>query len=89
MLWRRSLDAVLVLPPAVDQPMTLAGTGAGLWDILAVPTSTDDLVGALAARHGAAPAVVKADLAPVLAELATLGVIEAPSSPSDQDGQPA
>ena len=48
-----------------------------LWDLLAEPTSTDDLVAALAARYGAAPSTVAADLGPVLAELEAIGAIEA------------
>ncbi len=76
-LWRRSLDAALVLPPAADDPLTLAGTGAVLWDLLVEPTSTDDLVAALAARYRAAPSTVAADLGPVLAQLEAIGAIEA------------
>ena len=79
-LWRRSLDAVLVLGPGADGPLTLAGTGTELWDRLAVPTTREDLVGALAARHEADRTVVEADLAPVLAELANLGVLEVTSA---------
>ncbi len=70
------MDAALVLPPSADDPLTLAGTGAGLWDLLAEPISTDDLVDALAARYGAAPSTVAGDLGPVLAELAASGAIE-------------
>ena len=65
-----------MLSPAVDDPLTLAGTGAGLWDLLAEPTSTDDLVDALAARYGAEPSTVEVDLVPVLAELEAIGAIE-------------
>ena len=57
--------------------MTLAGTGAQLWDLLAEPISTDDLVNTLAARYGAAPGTVALDIGPVLAELEGIGVIEA------------
>ena len=81
-LWRRSLDAALVLSPALDDPLTMAGTGADLWDILAVPTSTDDLVAALAVRYGAAPSVVAVDIVPVLAELEAMGAIEVVSAES-------
>ena len=76
MLWRRSLDAVLLLPAGSPEPLTLAGTGADLWDLLATPASTTELVAELAGRYAADPAVVAADLTPVLAELETLGAIE-------------
>jgi hypothetical protein len=82
-LWRRSLDAVLVLGPRGDGPLTLAGTATELWDLLAAPTTVEDLVSSLAARHDADPTVVAADLTPVLAELATLGVLEVASAPGD------
>ncbi len=78
-MWRRSLDAVLVLPPAIDEPLTLAGTGAALWDLLAVPTSTDGLVEALAARYGSDRRTVEADILPVLSELEAIGAVEAVS----------
>jgi len=75
-LWRRSLEAALVLSPGIDEPLTLAGTGVDLWDLLAQPTSTDDLVAALAARYGAEPSVVEVDVMPVLSALESIGAIE-------------
>ena len=80
-LWRRSLDAVLVLPAAVDDPLSLGGTGAGLWDLLAVPTSTDELVDALAGQYGVDRRTVEIDVVPVLSELESIGVIEEASGP--------
>ena len=76
-LWRRSLDAALVLPPSVDDPLTLAGTGAGLWDLLA----RADLHGRPRRRagrpvQGARRAPWRVDLRPVLAELEAIGAIE-------------
>jgi hypothetical protein len=82
-LWRRSLDAVLVFGPGADGPRTLTGTGTELWDLLAAPITVEELVGSLAVRHGADGNVVEADLVPVLAELATLGVLEVTPAPSD------
>ena len=76
-LWRRSLDAAVVLPPAVDDPLTLAGAGAGLWDLLTVPTSTDDLVDALASQYDVDRQTVEIDIVPVLSELEAIGAIEA------------
>ena len=75
-LWRRSLDAVLVLSPGVDDPLTLAGAGTGLWDLLAAPTSTDDLVDALAAQYDVDRRTVEIDVVSVLSELEAIGVIE-------------
>lgn len=75
-LWRRSPDAVLLLPPGASEPVTLTGTGLDLWDLLAVPTSSADLARVLAARYGADPADVEADVVPVLDELAGCGALE-------------
>lgn len=74
-LWRRSLDAVVLMPPGAAEPLTLVGTGAALWDLLEAPSSTDALVAALADRFGADPGTVEADLLPVLDQLAELGAI--------------
>jgi len=76
LLWRRSLDAVLVLAPDADEPHTLAGTGPEVWDLLASPVSLGDLAAGLAARHGADPAIVEADVTALLDRLAALGVLE-------------
>ena len=76
LLWRRSLDAVLVLAPDADEPLTLAGTGPEVWELLASPVSLGDLVAGLAARHGADPVIVEADVTALLGRLTALGVLE-------------
>jgi hypothetical protein len=35
--WRRSLNAVLCLPLDAPEPVTLAGTGPEVWDLLQRP----------------------------------------------------
>jgi hypothetical protein len=74
-LWRRSLDAVLVLPPGLEEPIALGGTGPELWALLAEERSTDDIVAILAVAHGAEPAVVAVDVVPMLERLADLGAV--------------
>jgi hypothetical protein len=74
-LSRRSLDAVVLLAPTGTE-LTLAGTGAELWDELSQPTSTATLVAGLVAAHGADPLTVEADISPVLARLEQAGMIE-------------
>lgn len=76
LLWRRSLDAVLVVPPGADEPITLAGTGPELWDLLETPRSLPELVRELAARHQASSDLVEADVSPVIDQLLALGVLE-------------
>jgi Coenzyme PQQ synthesis protein D (PqqD) len=68
-LWRRSLDAVLVLPRGTVELLTLFGSGPEVWDLLAKPISMEHLVRELATRHDANPAVVEADLGPVINRL--------------------
>lgn len=75
-LWRRSLDAVVVLPPGTTEPLTLTQTGPELWDLLAEVRSLDELAVALAAGHDAEEAVVVADIAPIIDQLVALSVVE-------------
>ena len=72
-LWRRTLESVVLLPPVIDEPFALTGTGPELWGLLSDPRSLDDLVHALAEVHGAADAVVAADVEPLLVRLVELG----------------
>jgi Coenzyme PQQ synthesis protein D (PqqD) len=75
-LWRRSLDTVLCLPPNAAEPVTLAGTGPEIWELLQRPHSLDELAAELAARHHTDAEVVTGDVAPVCERLAALGLIE-------------
>lgn len=75
-LWRRSLDTTVCLPPDEVEPVTLAGTGPEVWEILRDPHSVVDLAAELSARHGADIDIVTADVRPVIQELAALGLIE-------------
>jgi hypothetical protein len=75
-LWRRSLDAVLLLPEHAAEPVTLEGTGVALWELLAEPATVAQLAAVLAEAHDADPAVVAADIEPVVAQLAALGALE-------------
>jgi hypothetical protein len=68
-LWRRSLAAVVLLPPEADDVITLAGTGPAVWDLLADWRTVPELVEALAGAFATDPAVVEADLTPILGRL--------------------
>jgi hypothetical protein len=72
-LWRRSLDAVVILPVAAKEPVALAGTGPVLWELLAEPRTTTDLVELLAAACGTPVEQVAADAVPLLERLAESG----------------
>jgi hypothetical protein len=75
-LWRRSLDTVVCLPPGEIEPVTLAGTGPEVWDLLETPHALPQLAAELSARHGVDPDVVATDVRPVVERLAALGLIE-------------
>jgi hypothetical protein len=75
-LWRAGRFGVVVLPERSAEPLTLAGTGAQLWEALATPQRPEDLAGTLAAAFAADPEVVAHDLDPVLGRLVAAGALE-------------
>ena len=75
-LWRATLDGVLIRRPGADDVVRLGGTGASLWQALREPRRSDRVVAELAEIHGVDEATVAADLAPVVAELLERGVVE-------------
>ncbi|MEQ8841211.1 MAG: PqqD family protein [Acidimicrobiales bacterium] len=75
-LWRSTLDGVLIRPPGADEVTKLAGTGGALWTALEEPSSFDDVCSALAQMHDAEVGTVAADLAPVIDDLVERGVVE-------------
>jgi len=77
-LWRRSLDAVILMPVGAEEPVTLPGTGAAVWDLLEEPATLAELVAILAdAYDDADPAAVDHDVRALLAELERLGAVAA------------
>jgi hypothetical protein len=75
-LWRRSLDAVLCLPPGAAEPVTLASTGPEVWELVRCPHSLSELATELAARHSSDTETVTRDVRAVLDELVGLGLVE-------------
>ena len=76
-LWRRSGDAVVLLPADGSQVFTLEGSGVDLWHLLSEPIGLDEAADALAEAYGTTSDRVAADIAPVLEELSRRDVIEA------------
>jgi hypothetical protein len=76
-LWRRSLDTIVCLPPGEIEPVRLAGTGPEVWDLLQSPHTLGELAAALSARHGVDPDLVATDVRPVVERMAALGLIDA------------
>ena len=73
--WRRSLYAVLCLPPGASEPVTLAGSGPEVWDLLERPCSLDELASQLGRRHGIDAHTVARDVRPILERLAELRMV--------------
>jgi hypothetical protein len=78
-LTRQVPEGWLVLAPAAEAPVLLSGSAAALWELLAVPTSTDGLVAAIIDRFQGDPDEIRRDLHHALAELVDRGVIESAS----------
>ncbi len=74
--WRRSLRGVVVLAPGADEPLTVTGSGRDIWDLLARPRSTEDLVSALSEQFAADPASIRPDVVALVARLAAAGALE-------------
>jgi hypothetical protein len=75
-LWRRGDFGVVVLGARRADPVTLAGTGVAIWDLLARPHRRDELVDALASRFAVDTARVADDIGPVLDDLLSGGELE-------------
>lgn len=75
-LWRATLDGVLVRPLGAEALTKLAGTGMSLWLELEEPASFEELCDRLAAVHDADSSTIAHDLEPVIADLVARGVVE-------------
>jgi len=75
-LWRRGDFGVAVLVVERPDPLTIAGTGVAIWDLLERPLRPRDLIDRLAEDFGADPALVAHDVLPVVDELIGRGVLE-------------
>jgi Coenzyme PQQ synthesis protein D (PqqD) len=76
-LTRSAPGVVVVLGPGDGDPICLRGTGVALWEALGRPQSTEDLSARLASAFDAGRAEVRADVEPVIAQLAAAGVLRA------------
>jgi hypothetical protein len=76
-LWRRSLDAVVLLGVDADDPVTIAGTGVDVWDLLETWRTVDGIAEILAERYDAEPERVAGDVSVLLRRLEDGGALEA------------
>ena len=75
-LTRTGAFGVVILAGGARLPVTLQGSGARLWHLLAIPRTESELVNELARHYGADPTMVAADIGPALSRLAELGALE-------------
>jgi hypothetical protein len=75
-LWRRSLDAVVLLPIDADDPITIAGTGVDVWELLDTWRTVDALADLLAARYDSDPLVVATDVSALVEQLHDRAALE-------------
>jgi Coenzyme PQQ synthesis protein D (PqqD) len=54
-VWRRTMDGVVVLPARSVEPIALLGPAANMWEMLAEPLTAAELVAALADHYGVEP----------------------------------
>jgi hypothetical protein len=75
-VWRQGAFGIVLFPPRGDEPLTLSGTGAAVWDALATPSTESELVNRLGERFAVDPNRVRADVTPLLTRLTELGALE-------------
>lgn len=74
-LWRATLDGVLVRVPGADEVVALEGTGGAVWAALDQPVPFAELCRRLAVGHDATAEEIATDLHPVLEDLADRSVV--------------
>ncbi|MBW3578457.1 MAG: PqqD family protein [Actinobacteria bacterium] len=74
-LWHRTHDTVVLLPPGREEPFRIRGAGAEVWQRLAVPAVLDDMIVALAQTYRERPEQVARDLLPFLEDLERLRAV--------------
>lgn len=75
-LWRKVADEVLISNSATESIFGLDGAGSRMWQLLAENGSVDDVVAALAAEFDASSASIAADVAALIENLRSRGLLE-------------
>ena len=74
-VWRRTMDGVVVLPAHAEEPIALLGPAASVWELLAQPLTAAELVAGLADRYGLAPEHVTSEINATLDGLLRRGAL--------------
>jgi hypothetical protein len=80
-VWRHIHGSVLVRPTADVSVIALTGTGEDLWHLLSAPLTIEELAHCLGDRYARPAADIMRDIAPVLDELVTRGVLDEATQP--------
>jgi hypothetical protein len=74
-VWRRTMDGVVVLPAHAEEPIALLGPAASVWELLAQPLTAAELVAGLADHYGVAPEHVSGEISATLDGLLRRGAL--------------
>ena len=74
-LWRASLDGVVVLPTAGEAPLHISSPGDALWALLEEPKTLGELAGQLAEIPGVDREQVVRDIGILIEELLASGAV--------------
>lgn len=74
-LWRRSGQAVVLLPPGADEALVVQGVGALVWLLLEEPMPEEELVNGLAEDFATDPEQVRHELRSFGEDLAARGAL--------------
>lgn len=80
-LWRRSLDGVVVLGPDAGDPIRITWPGSEIWDLLSEPVSVEEVARLLVERYGGNLEDVRVDTGAVLDRLAEAGAVKVAGDP--------
>jgi hypothetical protein len=75
-LWRRTLDGVVLLPPSAPSPIHVVGAGWPIWQLLAEPIPRDELIDTIVSLYDDRPPGLEADLSHVIDQLTEVGAIQ-------------
>lgn len=75
-LWRVGEFGIVLLAPGMSDPITIAGPGPQLWELVADARTEDEIVTELAAAFSTDPRVIRRDIDPIVEELVSMGLIE-------------
>lgn len=74
-VWRRTMDGIVVLPGQGQEPIALLGAAASLWELLGEPLTAEEIVAALAELYGVDTEQVSSEIGATLDGLLHRGAL--------------